>query len=374
MGTYIKGVGMTPFGNFQKSSHELCFDAIMEALLDAHMDPSQIDAIVIGKNDFSLDGEHQRLVSGILSSILKKEIPIFQVSAACASGGIALWNAAQLNYGTVLALGVEKLSFASTPQITSEFLTAAESVYEQDEGVIFPAQYALAAQEYMKVSGATSNDFGLVALKNHENAFLNEKARFFGKKISKEMIDESAVVCSPLRIMDCSVSVDGAAAVIISKDKADIEIAGSGMSTTSLGIFERENLSSFSVTREAAKLAYQEAGIIAQDVNCAEVHDAFTPAEIMAYEDLGFSKKTEGKTLIREGKTKLNGSIPINMSGGLKAKGHPVGATGLSQVYEIVKQLRGEARGRQISNPKIGLTHNVGGCGTTCVVHVLKKL
>ncbi len=365
---------MTRFGSADKSSHEMCYEAILEALDDADLSLEKIGAIVVARNDFSSDGENQRLFGGMLSSVLQKSIPIIQVSAACASGGVALWNAIRLEHENVLAVGVEKLSPATTAQVTTDFLTAAQSVYEQDEGMIFPAQYALVAQQYMKTYGATMGDLGLVALKNHENASTNEKAKFFGKNISKELLEKSPVVCSPFRVLDCSISVDGGAAAVVSKNNSDIEIAGSGLCTSPLGVFEMGDMTSFFSTKEAAKQAYQQAGIIAQDISLAEVHDAFTSAELMAYEDLGFAKKGEGKQLIREGKTKLNGPIPVNMSGGLKARGHPVGATGLAQIYELVKQLRGEAGKRQVNNAKMGLAHNVGGCGTTAVVHVLRKL
>lgn len=374
MVAYIKGVGMTKFGSIERSSYEMCADAIIEASKNADMPLEKIDAIVVARNDFSSDGENQRLFGGMISSFFQRTLPIIQVSAACASGGVALWNAVRLDYENILAVGVEKLSPATTAQVTTDFLTAAQNVYEQDEGLIFPAQYALVTQQFMKATGTTMGDLGLVALKNHENASTNEKAKFFGKNITKELLEKSPVVCSPFRVLDCSISVDGAAAVIVSKSKTDIEIAGSGLSTNPLGVFEMPDLTSFSSTKEAAKLAYAMAGIIAQDVSMAEVHDAFTSAEIMAYEDLGFSKKGEGKQLIREGKTKINEQLPINMSGGLKARGHPIGATGLAQIYELVKQLRGETGKRQVANAKIGLAHNVGGCGTTAAVHILRKL
>jgi acetyl-CoA C-acetyltransferase len=364
---------MTSFKEQNKAAYELCFEAITEALQDSSLTAEKIDAIVLAKNDFMVDGEHQRLFGGILGSLFQKNTPIFQVNAACASGGVALWSAARMNYENILAVGVEKLSSASTAHITSEFLTAAESRYEQDEGVIFPAQYALVAQQYMVKHTAGIEDLALVAYKNHGNAALNEKAKFFGKSVPLQMIERSPVVCSPFRVFDCSISVDGAAAVVVSRSKSDIELAGSGMSTGAMAAFEMEDMTSFPSTIAAARDAYGQAAISLEEVRCAEVHDAFTSAELMAYEDLGFCKKGGAKELIREGNTKLNGSLPVNMSGGLKARGHPVAATGLAQVYELVKQMRNNAGKRQISNPKVAVAHNVGGCGTTAVVHVLRK-
>ena len=364
---------MTAFGTHAKTSHELCYEAVQEALKDGNVDASSIDAIVVGRNDFMDDGEHQRLFAGIVANLFQRPIPIFQISAACASGSVALYNAAKLDAKNVLVLGVEKLTPQTSAQATSEILTAAESVYEQAEGVIFPAQYALVAQHYMKKYDVSMDDLGLVAIKNHQNACLNEKAKFFNKIITMELVRKSPIVCSPFRLLDCSISVDGAAAIIISSEKTDIEIAGAAMATSRLGIFESQDMASFEATKTAAAQAFAKAQISAADIQCAEVHDAFTSAELMAYEDLGFAKPGEAKDLIRKGVTKLAGTLPINTSGGLKARGHPVSATGLAQIYELVKQMRGKAGKRQVHAIKHALAHNMAGCGTTAVVHILRN-
>src|SRR3989338_8211468 len=187
------------------------------------------------------------------------------------------------------------------------------------------------------------------------------------------MIKKSPVICSPLRLFDCSISVDGAAAAIITKEKTDIEIAGSSLCADRLPAFEASDMTSWEATKLCAAQAYREAGISPKDIDCVELHDAFTPVELMAYEDLGFCEKGEGKKLIRKGRTKLNGDLPVNMSGGLKAKGHPISATGVSQIYELTKQLRNQADKRQVDNPRIGIAHNVGGVGSSVTVHVLRK-
>ena len=371
---YIKGVGMTRFGVHVKTTQELCYDAIMEALDDADMPLSEIDEIIIAKGDSANDGERQRLFQGVMSSILQDEnIPIIRVTAACSGGGAALWNIINSQAKNSLVVGADKLTSAPTKYVTDNLMMASERIYEQAEGLSFPVQNALIAQQYMVMSGATIKDFALVALKNHENAFDNPKARFYKKKITLEMIKKSPVVASPLRLFDCSIPCNGAAAAIISKDKTDIEIAGSALSTSKLSSFERENITSWNSTINAAKTAYGQAGITAKDIDIAEVHDAFTPVELISYEDLGFCCKGEGARLIREGTVNINGAFPTNTSGGLKAKGHPISATGVSQIYELVLQLRNQAGKRQVDNIEYALAHNIGGAGCVTTVHILRK-
>ena len=370
---YVKGVGMTKFGVHTKTTQELCYEAISESLEDADMNIEDIDEIIISKADASGDGERQRLFSAVLSSILQDSgIPIIRVIAACSGGGAAVWNAVNSTEKNVLAVGVEKLTSAPTRFVTDYLMMASERIYEQTEGMNFPAQNALIAQQYMIKYGVSLKDLALVALKNHENAFLNPKARFFGKKVTLDMINKSPIVASPLRLFDCSISVDGAAAAIISKDKTDVEIVGSALYADRLPSFEAKDMTSWQGSVLASRDAYAQAGITAKDIDFVELHDAFTSVELMAYEDLGFAEKGKGKDMIRKGKTNINGKLPVNTSGGLKAKGHPISATGISQIYEITKQMRKHADKRQLDRTKIGLAHNVGGVGSTVTVHILK--
>jgi acetyl-CoA C-acetyltransferase len=248
-----------------------------------------------------------------------------------------------------------------------------ERIYEQTEGMIFPAQNALVAQQYMAKYDCNTDDLALVAFKNHENAFLNPKARFYNKKITMDMIKKSPIVASPLRLFDCSLPSNGAAALILSTDKSPVEVVGSGLSTSNLSSFERDDMTSWDSTKISAKIAYGQSGTSPSDIDLVELHDAFTSVEIISYEDLGFCNKGEGSKLIREGITNLNGTLPVNTSGGLKAKGHPISATGISQVYEQFLQLTGNAGKRQVDNIKFGLTHNIGGAGSITGVHILKK-
>jgi len=365
---------MTKFGVEDKSTQEMVYEAALEALDEADMSIDDINAVVISNEDTRNNGERQRLVPSVIASILKVKMPMIRVPAVCGGGGAALWTALKLNYDNVLVIGAEKLASTNTAKLTDDILMAAEHIWEQSEGLIFPAQNALVAQQHMIKYGTTTDDFALVALKNHENAFLNPKARFYGKKVELKEIKKSPIVASPLRLFDCSLSVNGAAACILSKDKTDIKISGSSLYTDRMPAFENEDMTTWNASVKSAEEAYKQAGISAKDIDFAEVHDAFTPVEIISYEDLGFCEKGKGAELIRNGATKLGGKMPVNTSGGLKAKGHPISATGISQIYEIVKQMRNECGERQVKNNRRALAQNIGGAGSTVSVHILERV
>jgi|TARA_B100001971_G_scaffold136182_1_gene125757 acetyl-CoA C-acetyltransferase len=375
--SYIKGVGMSKFDVSQKASYERVYECVNEALDSGNVSLDDIDAIFISTSEAESNGERQKHAGPMVSSMFQKKIPILSVPAGCCGGGAALWDAINFqkvnNARNVLAIGFEKLVANISEKVTDEMLRGGERIYEQAEGMIFPAQNALVAQQYMMKYNVTSDDLALVALKNHENAFDNPKARFYKKKVTLDMIKKSPIVASPLRLFDCSIPCNGAAAVIISRDKTDIEIAGSSLSTSKLSSFEREDLTSWSSTIHAAKNAYNQSGTTAKDIDIAEIHDAFTSVELISYDDLGFCSKGEGAKLIREGKVNINGYLPTNTSGGLKAKGHPISATGISQIYELVLQLRNQAGKRQVDNIKYALAHNIGGAGCVTTVHILRK-
>ena len=413
---FIKGVGMTKFGIQEDSSSHMIYEATLEALNDADMSeiakvhtlglkskasqrfPSmlkntpralargrvfdmsmnEIDAIVISNMDVLSNGERQRHSASMVSSLFQKKLPIIAVPAGCAGGGTALWTAIKLqkssNFNNILVVGFEKMIANISQKVTNEILMGAERIYEQAEGLNFPAQNALVAQQYMLKYGATTDDFALVAYKNHQNAFLNPKARFYKKEVTLGQIKNSPVVASPLRLFDCSISCNGASALILSKEKSDIEIIGSAEESDYLAPFERDNMTSFESAKKAAEIAYKEAGIAPSQIDIAEVHDAFTPLELISYEDLGFCNKGEGREMVIKGVTNVYGELPINTSGGLKAKGHPVSATGIAQIYELVEQMRGECGERQVKKPRYGLAHNIGGVGSVSTVHILKNL
>ncbi|MFH1641842.1 MAG: thiolase family protein [Nanoarchaeota archaeon] len=371
---YIKGVGMTKFGVEDRTTWQMAHESTLEALNDAEMTFNDIDAVVVSTVDTMVNPERQRQYQALITSLFKKRLPVIRVPAVCGGGGAALWTAAKLSYNNILVLGTDKIATNTTPIIVHEIMNAADKVWEQDEGITFPTENALVAQEHMSKYGTTTDDLALVALKNHANAFFNPKTPFYQKKITLEQIKKSQVIASPFRLFDCTMNVNGSAACILTKDKTDIKLKGSGLATDYLAPFEREEMSTWKATILAANQAYKETGLGPSDIGIAEVHDAFTILELMAYEDLGFCKKGEGCQLIREGVTNLDGRLPVNTSGGLKARGHPISATGLAMIYELVKQLRGQCKERQVSNLKYALAQNIGGAGGTISVHILEKV
>ena len=371
---YVHGVGMTKFDMHDKPMHMLAYESAIEALEDSNMKISDIDAIFVGYLDFDSMGERQRHLTSLFSSLFKTHKPIIRVPSACATAGACLWTALRTDFNNILVIGVDKLLSCPTEKITEEFMMGGEQRYEQPEEMIFPAQNALVAQQHFLKYGSTPDDLALISYKNHENGAKNPKAKFYNKKVSLEKIKNSPVVSSPLRLFDCSISVDGAASCVISKDKSDIEVVGAGLSNDQVPIFDRINDMGFKASRLASFDAFAKAGINPTDIDIAEIHDAFTIVELISYEDLGFCKKGEGSKLIRDGTVNLDGKIPVNTSGGLKAKGHPVGATGLAQIYELSKQFRNQAENRQVNNPKYGLAQNIGGSGSSVTVHILKKV
>jgi len=381
MPIYVKGIGMTKFGVQDETSNHLIYEAAIESLDDADISMNDIDAIVVSTIEPMSNSDRQKHSASMVSSLFKKNMPILDVPAGCAGGGTAIWTAIKFlksgefsNYNNILAIAFDKLVSNTSKKTTDEILMGGERIYEQAEGLIFPAQNALVAQQYMMKYGATTDDFALVALKNHQNAFFNPKARFYKKEVTLDDIKNSPLVASPLRLFDCSITCNGAAALILSKENGDIEIAGSGEVNDSLSPFEREDMTSLESTRIAAEIAYKQAGIIPSDINIAEVHDAFTPLELISYEDLGFCENGKGAELVRKGATAINSNLPVNVSGGLKARGHPISPTGIAQFYEIVNQMRQKCGKRQIKKPKYGLAHNIGGVGSAATVHILKNL
>ena len=366
---------MTKFNYSQAPWWDQAFEAGMEALQDANMKISDIDAIVITDISSSSGGEHQTHKNSLISELFKTNVPIIETPAVCAGGGVAFWTSLQLKFNNVLILAAEKMVEDRSEATSDWILSASERVLEQPEGLLFPVQNALVYQQYMQKYGSTPDDLAKIAFKNHQNAVLNPKAYYYKRPVSLEEIKKSPIVASPLRLMDCSLSVNGGAAAIISNDATDIKIAGTGFATDYILTFNREENFHFRASTKARKQAFEEAHIKPEDINVAEVHDAFTSVELFSYEDLGFAKPGRGTELIRSGFVDLDGKLPINPSGGLKAKGHPISATGLAQIYEVANQLRGKCKERQIKPfPKLGLCHNIGGTGGSVTVHVLQSI
>jgi acetyl-CoA C-acetyltransferase len=375
---YVKGVGMTKFDYSQKHWWQLAFEAAMDALKDSKITMADIDAIAFSGISSAAGGEHQTHKVSLLSGLFKTNVPIIETPSVCGGGGAAFWTALRLlrdeGINNVLVLSGEKLVDNRADVTTDWILSAAERVIEQTEGLLFPAQNALVYQQYCQKYGGSHEDLELIAFKNHQNAEKNPNAYYYKRPVSLEKIRQSPEVASPLRLMDCSLSVNGGAAAIVSKDETDIEIIGSGFATDYILTFERKDMTHFAATQIAAKKAFAMADLSPDDIDVAEIHDAFTSVELLSYEDLGFAAPGKGGELIRSGKINLDGKMPINPSGGLKAKGHPISATGLAQIYEVANQLRGNCGERQVKKADIGLTHNIGGAGGSVTVHIFKKL
>jgi acetyl-CoA C-acetyltransferase len=378
MRIFIQGVGMTKFDFSQKFWWQFAYEAALEALEDSRMKIFNISAIVLSAMSSAAgpESEHQTHKASFLSDLFKTNIPIIEVPAACAGGGVAFWLASRLTseFKNILVLSGEKLVESIAEVTTDRILSASERIIEQTEGMLFPVQKALVWQQYMQKYGGTGDDLALIAFKNHQNAVLNPKAYFYQRPVSLEEIKNSPVVASPFRLYDCSLPINGGAAVVVSREESDVELLGSGFATDYLLAFLRKETTHYLASRIAAKKAYQETKIKPEEVDVAEVHDAFTSEEIIAYEDLGFAKIGKGTELIRKGITNLDGPLPVNPSGGLKAKGHPISVTGIAQICEIANQLRGKCGQRQVKEAKIGLCHNLGGNGGTVTVHIFKKV
>lgn len=371
---FIKGVGMTKFNYSQKPWWQQAFEASMEALENSNLKISDIDAIVLSAISTASGGEHQTHKISLLSDLFKTNVPIIETPSVCAGGGVSTWVANRLGFKNVLVLSGERLVDNKSEATVDWIMSAAERVIEQTEGMLFPVQNALVWQQYRKKYEANMDDLALIAFKNHQNAVLNPKAYYYQRPVSLEKIKNSPVIASPFRLMDCSLSINGGAAVILSQEKTDIEIVGSGFATDFLLTFGREEICHFKATQIAAKKAFEQAKLKPSSIEVVEIHDAFTSVELLSYEDLGFAPPGKGAELIRSGKVNLEGKLPINPSGGLKAKGHPISVTGLAQIYEVVNQLRGKCDKRQVNPvPKIGLCHNVGGTGGSVTVHILRK-
>jgi acetyl-CoA C-acetyltransferase len=310
-------------------------------------------------------------------------IPATRTEAACASSGAALHSGIYAVLSgladVVMVGGVEKMTHRTTAEVTEYLAMASDYPFEQWHGITFPGLYALMATAHMHQYDTTEAQLAEVAVKNHYHGSLNPKAHM-QKEITLEKALTSRMVASPLKLYDCSLITDGASCAIITKPELaenftdqPVHIIGTGQASDTIGLYERESLTSLQAAKLAAQSAYKMAAVAPEDVDVAEVHDCFTIAEIMAYEDLGFSPIGEGGKLAESGETRLGGRLPVNTSGGLKAKGHPVGATGTAQAYEMYLQLTGQADKRQVKNARIGLTHNVGGSGATAAVHIYRS-
>ncbi|MBD3189877.1 MAG: thiolase domain-containing protein [Candidatus Heimdallarchaeota archaeon] len=380
----IVGAGNTKIGEwFDRDLRELTDEAIARAIQSANIETKDIGAVFVGSMSSGLFNEQEHL-SAVVGPHSGITAPALRVESACASGSSALRVAMfAINagyYDTALVVGVEKMTdLIDISEVTTALGTAADSEWELGIGATFPALFALMMRAHMHEYGSTREEFASVAVKNHKNGSLNPDAQF-QKVVSMERVMNSRVIADPVRLFDCSPVSDGAAAVIVSKKELakqftdePVYIVGSGAGTDHISLHNRADITTLQSTITASNTAYKMAKIEPKDIDLMEVHDCFTIAEVMALEDMGICPKGEGGKITLEGETALNGKISVNPSGGLKAKGHPVGATGIYQIIELFHQLRNEAGKRQVTKNDIGVTHNIGGSGATCVVNVLTR-
>lgn len=409
----IVGAGMSQFGAFKgKTSRDLFVEAFQDMTehLDQGVDVEDIECGYIGNYSSDLF-EGQGHTAPIMADWLgMTPAPVTRIENACASSGSAMREGimaiASGLYDIVLVGGVEKMTDLPTEGVTDVLASAADGLYEVPSGLTFPGIYGALAKAHMDRFETNLSHLLKVGIKNHNNGALNPKAQFnttirgmMERRIARSeqrgepvpdwkdemdfLNDPSANpwIAWPLRLYDCAPITDGAACVLLvaseianSFTDKPVQVVGTGQAT-GRPLHDAEELTSLSAAKYAAAQAYQMAGIGPQDIQVAEVHDCFTIAEIIATEDLGFFAPGEGPHAVDQGRTALNGDRPINTSGGLKAKGHPVGASGVAQIIEVFHQLRGEAGERQLpnSNLEVGLAHNVGGTGGTCVVNILRR-
>jgi len=383
----IIGVGQSSFvRSYPGSIRELAFEGFKESMQDAQITTENIDASVICS---APEYDKQRSPAGVFAEYLGlNPQPTFYVESLCSSSSMGLRLAYSLVksglHDVVAVVGFQKMSEISSAESQERMGRGADIQWESPFGTMMPAYYAMYAKAHMEKYGTTLDDLALIRVKAATYGQINEKA-VYRKPVTFEMFSDpenrmAGPVASPLRVGDCCANADGSSCIIVASEekakalcKKPIWILGLGAATTSVNLAGRDLFTGLSVAQQASEQAYKMAGISPKDIDVAEVHDCFTIAEMMAYENLGFAKPGEGKELIKSKETYKEGSIPVNVDGGLLSKGHPIGATGGSQIRTIVLQLRDEAGDIQVKNPEIGLVHNIGGVGLYGNVSILGR-
>jgi acetyl-CoA C-acetyltransferase len=380
----IVGAGKTAFGAFaDQDLRSLAVAAGRKALANARMEPGAIEAFYLGNFAGPEFTAQNHLAPWISTSLGLAGIPSTRFEAACASSGAAFSQAfmgvASGIYDAVLVVGVEKMTCQPTARVTEILAGAGDGDTEVRVGSTFPSLFAMIARRHMHDFGTTREHLASVAVKNHENGALNPDAQM-RKVITLEQAMNARPIAEPLNLYDCSLISDGAAAVVLcaadrARDFSDkpVQVKGVSQASDFVALDRKKDITTFPALRTAAQKAYEMAGVTAKDIEFAELHDCFTIAEIVAMEDLGFVERGRGGFFSLEGGTRREGAMPINASGGLKSKGHPVGATGVGQLCDIIQQLRCEAGDRQLKRHSLGLAQNLGGSGATCVVTILGR-
>jgi len=379
----IVSCGMSRIGRFEGlTGRELFLEAWKECLeRQPNLDTKKIGAVYVGNQ--SEVYEHQIMYGAMVAEsagLLPK--PAIRVEGCAAAGGLAVHSGVldilSGAHDMVLVCGLEKMTNLTTQQVTDTLTAAADSALEQRCGLTIPSIYAMMATSHFHRYGSTERDLALVAVKNHENALSNPKAHL-RKRVTVEDVLASKPVAWPLKLLDCSPISDGAAVMVLAKPdlaatfEDPVYIEASAVATDTLGLYQRDDICWPKAAYEAVHQAYRMAHLEPRSINLAELHDCFTINEIILSEACGFAPRGTGHTLLGEGDTLIGGKIPINTSGGLKARGHPTGATGVAQLYELYLQLRGEASGRQVNRAEVALAVNEGGSNTAVTAHVLKR-
>lgn len=381
----VVGAGMTTFGPHDTTLTELFADAAVPAMEDAAVAPDEIEALYFGNTLGTVTENNSHLAPKVASHIGLRGIPCQRFEDACATSSNAFKHAVQAVengiHDTVLVGGVERCTPTTgidTPEMTRIFASAADREYEQPTGITFPGLFGLLTKRHMHEHGTTREQLAEVGVKNHYHGSLNPRAHF-GKDTTVDAVLESPLVADPFHLLDCCPFSDGASAVVVTTpDRADsygstpVDVTGIGHATDIVPLADKAEPSKTQAARDAAAEAYSRAGIDADDIDFAEVHDCFTGAEVMAIEALGLVERGDGGVATAEGRTRLDGAVPVNPSGGLKAKGHPIGATGTAQIVELTEQLRGDAGRRQVDDATTGVAHNLGGDAATTVVTVME--
>jgi acetyl-CoA C-acetyltransferase len=380
----IIGIGKTRFGVLPgESILDLAVEACRKCLKNGHVTPRQVEAFYLGNFAGPSFVGQNHLAPYVGAALGLEGIPATRVEDACASSGSAFFHAyaavASGMYDIVLAAGVEKMTSQPTGRVTDILASAGDLDEEVKAGATFPAMFAMIARRHMYQFGTTREHLAAVAVKNHANAMKNPDAHMH-KLLTMDQALQGRMIADPLTIYDCSLISDGAAAVLLcpaerAKDHSDrpVRVLAAAQASDRLALAEKEDITTFPAVRRAGEKAYRLAGLAPKDIQIAELHDCFTIAEIVALEDLGFVPRGEGGPATAAGFSALGGQLPVNTSGGLKAKGHPVGATGAGQICDLVVQMRCEAGERQAPRVDIGLAENLGGSGATCVVTILGR-
>lgn len=376
----VIGTGMTKFGElWGQSIKEIFVEAAQQAIDDSGAD--HIDSLYVGSMSPGLFVGQEHLGAVMADYLGVNPIPATRVESACASGGAAFRQAflevASGASDIVLAGGVEKMTDGA--DVTDVLATAADQEYEVYQGVTFPGLYAMIAKAHMHQFGTTREELAAVAVKNHRNGAKNPHAQFRSEVTLKQVMN-STMVADPLRLLDCSPISDGAAAVVVASldvakklGKSFVKVIASAQASDTIALHGRKSLTTFNAVVHASQKAYKMAGLKPSDIDVVEVHDCFTIAEIVVSEDLGFFEKGKGGRAAADGLTAIDGGrIPVNTSGGLKSKGHPVGATGIAQIIEIAEQLTAKSGPRQVGKARRGMAQNMGGSGGSCVIHILE--